>query len=298
MKVVLYGCTGQVGEALLNAFADEFQWVLPRRDSSDGDLLNPEGIYTYLLEESPQAIVNAAAYTDVDGAEARTYEATVVNAFSPRAMALAAKKTGAYFVHLSTDYVFNGQGNRPWQENDPVSPINAYGRTKAEGEAAVFKSNPNCAVLRLSWLHAARHKNFVTALLNRLTDQRNISVVDDQWGAPTAAADVANVVAQMLVSHRQGVSLNGIYHFSNSGFCSRYDCAQAVLQWLRENRVQWADKCSLKRIKTADLQSLASRPLNCRLDSNKLQRALKIAPRSWQAALGATLEQCKRNGLV
>ena len=290
MKVVLFGAGGQVGSSLLELFRDDFDWVCPQKQQFGGDLLYPEAVYRYLLCEQPEAIVNAAAFTAVDKAPRYLYEAQTVNAEAPALMAQAASELGAYFVHLSTDYVFNGNGEKAWKESDQKNPVNAYGKTKAEGEDLVLKHDSQALILRLSWLHAPGHLNFVSSFCKRLQEQSEVSVVTDQWGSPTSARDVAEVINLLLSKDKNGTPFHGIYHFANQGFCSRYECAQYILRVLKEAGISWASNKNIVRAKTADYLSSEPRPLNCRLDTQKLCSQLSIAPRPWQEALGATLK--------
>lgn len=290
MKVVLFGQSGQVGEAILKTERNDIEWVCPERSLAEGDLLYPCAVSRFLKEVKPQAIVNAAAFTAVDKAQSDFEKAQIINAEAPKVMARTAADIGAYFIHLSTDYVFNGSGCRPWSEEDIAEPINAYGLTKLFGERAVLKENNSALILRLSWLHAPGHKNFVTAICERLKIQQEIIVVDDQWGSPTAANDAAEVILKILSRFLEGRALTGLYHFANSGFCSRFQCAQEMIRQLQKSGIFWAFDKKLTAAKTNDFFQAQSRPLNCRLNTEKLCRELKIAPRPWQEALGATLK--------
>lgn len=295
MKVVLFGSRGQVGDCILKHFSDAFEWICPERTSPGGDLLNPEAIGRYLCFLSPEAIVNAAAFTAVDNAREFYAEAKTINALAPREMARVASALGAYFIHLSTDYVFDGRGKEPWSEGNKVSPINAYGKTKALGEKLVLEQRATSVILRLSWLHAAYHKNFVTAICERLQKGADIRVVNDQWGSPTAALDVAEVIVKLLNRYKQGKSLNGIYHFANYGYCSRYDCALEIIHQLQFAEVPWSFNRNIHVAKTTDFGNTELRPLNCRLNTKKLYDELEITPHTWQDALGTTLIQYQKN---
>ncbi len=291
MKVVLYGQSGQVGEAILKKIKNDFEWQLPARTSPEGDFSCPEKLAAFLFQEKPDAVINAAAFTAVDEASRRFDEALTINATAPGIIARTCSQIGAYFIHLSTDYVFDGKGDSPWRESDKTSPVNAYGLTKLRGEEEVLAQAPDSLILRLSWLHAANHSNFITAFCRRLQTQSVVSVVDDQFGSPTAADDVADVIGKILFLKQEGIVLSGIYHFANSGFCSRFECAEEILRQLQSAGISWTFDKTLKRAKTTDFPAMDPRPLNCRLDTQKLSHAIKIAPRTWQEALGATLRQ-------
>lgn len=295
MRVVLFGHKGQLGASILNRFASAFEWICPERTQLEGDLSNPGAVAEYLRYLSPDAIVNAAAFTAVDKARQYYKDAETVNALAPAAMARVAAHCNAYFIHFSTDYVFDGSGRQPWSEADVPAPINAYGKTKALGEKLVIQEDGSSIILRLSWLHAGHHRNFVTAICEQLKKGRNISVVDDQWGSPTAASDVAQIVEKLLICYKEGNALNGIFHFANDGYCSRYDCACEIIRQLQKAGVPWSFNRDIQIAKTADFPSSEPRPLNCRLNTKKINERLKIAPRSWQEALGATLVQYQEN---
>ena len=249
MKVALFGQTGQVGEALLEG-CPKVQWICADRNRAGGDLREPEKVYQWLLDTRPDAIVNAAAFTAVDRVPENYDEAMTVNARAPAAMARAAKALGAYFIHLSTDYVFDGSGVKPWEPDDKVCPINAYGKTKAEAEKRIAEETDFFTILRLSWLHAPGHVNFVTSFCKRLQTQSEVSVVDDQWGSPTAAEDVAPVIERLLQNFQNQCPVIGIVHFANVGFCSRYECACEIVDQLQKLGVSWSQGKRVLRAKT------------------------------------------------
>ena len=288
MKVALFGQTGQVGEALLSR-CPKVQWLRADRQREGGDLREPEKVYQWLLDTRPDAIVNAAAFTAVDRVPENYDEAMTVNTRAPVAMARAAKALGAYFIHLSTDYVFDGSGVKPWEPGDKVCPINAYGKTKAEAEKRIAEETDFFTILRLSWLHAPGHVNFVTSFCKRLQTQSEVSVVDDQWGSPTAAEDVASVIERLLQNFQNQCPVFGITHFANAGFCSRYECACEIVRQLQKSGVSWARDKRVLRAKTTDFSSMEPRPSNCRLDTAELCKKLNLAPRTWQEALVKTL---------
>ena len=288
MKVALFGQTGQVGEALLSR-CPKVQWLRADRQREGGDLREPEKVYQWLLDTRPDAIVNAAAFTAVDRVPENYDEAMTVNARAPAAMARAAKALGAYFIHLSTDYVFDGSGVKPWEPDDKVCPINAYGKTKAEAEKRIAEETDFFTILRLSWLHAPGHVNFVTSFCKRLQTQSEVSVVDDQWGSPTAAEDVAPVIERLLQNFQNQCPVFGIVHFANAGFCSRYECACEIVDQLQKLGVSWSQGKRVLRAKTTDFSSMEPRPSNCRLDTAELCKKLNLTPRTWQEALVKTM---------
>ena len=265
--------------------------------TQDEEFCNRYEAQAISYSDSLQRILDATSFLGRERKEhalrlsGRFDEALTINATAPGIIARTCSQIGAYFIHLSTDYVFDGKGDSPWRESDKTSPANAYGLTKLRGEERVLAQAPDSLILRLSWLHAANHSNFITAFCRRLQTQSVVSVVDDQFGSPTAADDVADVIGKILLLKRNGIELSGIYHFANGGFCSRFECAEEILRQLQSAGISWTLDKKLLRAKTTDFSAMDPRPQNCRLDTEKIRHALKITPRAWQQALGATLRQ-------
>ncbi len=284
MKVVIYGAHGQVGEALVRHCTDEsVELICLSRQDQGGDLLSLKELEERLLALSPDVIVNAAAYTKVDEAESHVDEAMVVNALAPEVMARCAKQMGTLLIHFGTDYVFNGTGDRAWRENDMSSPINVYGRTKLAGESAVIRSGCRYVILRVSWVHAPGHKNFITSLMTWLKSRPVVDVVSDQWGSPTSADEIARGVRAVIGRAINDKHVDGIYHFTNAGVTNRYQCALFVAELLGEE---------LSRVRAVDSFAFtlpAKRPLNCRLSTSKFSKVFAFEFQSWQEGVKATV---------
>ena len=196
MKILITGKSGQLGWELLHALGPLGTVVATCR--SELNLEDTEQIRTRIREIAPDVIVNAAAYTDVEKAELEPERANAINGIAPGILAQEARRRGALLIHISTDYVFNGACQRPYEEDDPVGPVNAYGASKALGEHSVITSDPQALIIRTSWLYSARGRNFLLFLLDRIRRHEPLEIVADQIGAPTYAAEVAHAIAKML----------------------------------------------------------------------------------------------------
>ena len=214
MKILLLGKNGQVGWELQRSLAPLGEVLALDRHSTEhcGDLSQPERLAKTVLAWQPQVIVNAAAHTAVDKAESEPELARCLNATAPAALAQAAAQTGALLVHYSTDYVFNGQGESPWQEDDATGPLSVYGQTKREGEQAIVASGCAHLIFRTSWVYAARGGNFAKTMLRLAAERERLTVIDDQFGAPTGADLIADVTAHAIRASLQQPSLRGLYH--------------------------------------------------------------------------------------
>lgn len=277
MRVLVFGKTGQVATELA-ARAPEATFL----DRDAADLSNPEACVAAILEARPEAVINAAAYTAVDRAEEEEDLATLINGVTPGALAVACADLGIPFVHISTDYVFAGGGERPWEPQNVTEPLGAYGRSKLVGEQAVTEAGGQYAILRTSWVFSAHGANFLKTML-RLSETRDrLSVVADQIGGPTPAG----AIAQAALTVAQGLRLEnaGIYHFSGAPDTSWADFARAIFA-SAERKVEVVD------IPTTDYPTPAPRPLNSRLDCSKLATHFDIARPDWKAAMDEIVKE-------
>ncbi len=279
--ILVLGADGQLGRELRRASAPpEFRLSFSRR--ADIDILSTEAPAA-VAALRPDAIINAAAYTAVDGAEAEPELAYALNRDAPAALANVASRIGALFLHISTDYVFRGDIVGSYVETDDKAPLNVYGRSKAEGEDAVLANNAEAIILRTSWLYSPFRANFVKSMLSLGEAQREVRVVDDQTGRPTAASDLA-AACVALVEHRlAGNDLaKGVFHFAGAGEASWADFAEAIFS---EAAIHGRSPKRVARISTVDFPSAAIRPANSRLDTTKIATVLGIVPRPWRASL-------------
>lgn len=294
MKILLLGRNGQVGWELQRSLAPLGEVLALDRHSSDfcGDLTHPERLAQTVLAFQPRVIVNAAAHTAVDKAESEPELARGLNATAPAALARAAAQIGALLVHYSTDYVFNGQGQRPWREDDTTGPLSVYGQTKLEGEQAIVASGCPHLIFRTSWVYAARGGNFAKTMLRLAAERERLTVIDDQQGAPTGAELIADVTAHALRATLREPGLVGLYHLAAAGQTSWHGYASHVIAQARRIRPELPLKVSdIAPVATTAFPTPAQRPLNSRLDTGKLQQAFGLVLPPWQLGVNRMLTE-------
>lgn len=295
MKILLFGMNGQVGWELQRSLAPLGDLVALDFDSPGplaADFTQPEALAATVRAVAPQVIVNAAAHTAVDRAEAEPDVARTINAAAPATLAREASALGAWLVHYSTDYVFDGSGSQPRDEAAPTGPLNVYGRTKLEGEQAIRASGCRHLIFRTSWVYAARGGNFARTMLRLAAERDALNVIDDQIGAPTGAELLADVTACAVRSVLSRPELGGTYHAAAAGETSWCGYARHVIEFARANgqpvKVA-ADR--VVAISTSAYPTPARRPLNSRLDTRKLQQAFALAMPDWQAGVERMLRE-------
>lgn len=291
MKILLFGKNGQLGSELQQTLAPLGTLVSLNRASTDycGDLANLDGIAHSIAAIRPDVIVNAAAYTAVDKAESEKVLAKLINTSAPEVMAVEAKRFGAKLIHYSTDYVFDGKGTTPYREyNDPY-PINTYGKTKKEGEDAIIASGAKYLILRTSWVYGAVGRNFLKTIIDLAKARETLNVVNDQIGAPTGAALLAECTAKVL---RHAPASNGVYHLAAAGETSWFHYAQFIVQTLRDMGVELKLTLdAIKPIPSSEYPTPAVRPLNSRLDTTAFKETFGINLPQWQNGVTAVLKQ-------
>lgn len=302
MKILLLGCNGQVGWELQRALSPLGELIsLGSRSEHNpqqlvGNLSDLPGLARTVQQVRPDLIVNAAAHTAVDRAESEPELAHTVNALAPGVLAAEAHKLGAWLVHYSTDYVFDGSGQRPWLETDGTGPLSVYGQTKLDGEKAVASATPRHLILRTSWVYAARGGNFAKTMLRLATEREVLTVIDDQWGAPTSAELLADVTAHAIRAAGQQPDLAGLYHCVARGETTWHGYARHVLQTARS--LGWTLKAGPDQVAatpTASYPTPARRPLNSRLCSAKLEQAFGLQLPPWQAGVERMLKEIAGN---
>lgn len=286
MKILLLGKNGQVGWELQRALAPLGELTALDRQADDGlcgDLTNLDGLAATVRAVQPQVIVNAAAYTAVDKAEGEPELAQRINAEAPAALAREAAALGALLVHYSTDYVFDGSGSAPWAEDAPTGPLGVYGATKLAGEQAIAQTGCPHLILRTSWVYAARGGNFARTMLRLAQERERLTVIDDQWGAPTGAELIADVTAHAVAQTRQQTAKAGIYHLTAAGETTWFSYAKYVLALAGQAQKAIKIKATeLLPIPTSAYPTPARRPHNSRLDTRKLQTRFGLALPPWQ----------------
>ena len=297
MKILLFGKGGQVGWELQRSLAPLGELVAVGFDSTElcGNFADPEGIARTVRSVAPDVIVNAAAHTAVDKAESEPEFARTLNATSPGVLADEAQKLGAWLVHYSTDYVFDGSGNTPRREDAPTGPLSVYGTTKLEGELAVAR----CArhlIFRTSWVFAARGANFAKTMLRLARERDSLAVIADQIGAPTGAELLADVTAHALrtVCQRPAdfAQFAGVYHLVAGGETSWHGFACHVLERARAKGIALkVAPQAVKAITTAEYPTPARRPLNSRLDTTRLRETFGLHLPDWRSAVDRMLDE-------
>ncbi len=284
-RILITGGTGQVGTELTRqAWPAETELVLPTRQELD--LSDAMSVRAYVLDGGFDVVINPAAYTAVDKAESDCTVAFGVNAMAPAALADATRTLDIPLVHVSTDYVFDGSKDGPYDESDPIVPINVYGASKAAGEHAVRLGNPRHVILRTAWVFSAHGNNFVKTML-KLADRPQLRVVDDQHGCPTAAADIARTLAAITLRMIEDPAAPvGTFHFVNDGATTWCDFAREIFRQERDNGAAVPE---VEAIGTADYPTPARRPANSVLSVARLARDYGIKPRPWSEALRETL---------
>jgi dTDP-4-dehydrorhamnose reductase len=288
MRIAVTGRQGQVAHALIERGGAVGAKILPLA-RPDIDLALPETIPGALAALHADLVVNAAAFTAVDLAEAQSERAFAINHRGAEAVAAAAASLKIPVVHLSTDYVFDGNLDRPYVESDPVNPINVYGRSKLAGERAVATTQPDHAILRTAWVYSPFGKNFVRTMLSLAHQRSEVSVVTDQLGAPTNALDVADavlVVARRLLERPTESELRGIFHMTGGGVATWADFAEAIFA---ASRAAGGPFAHVNRISTSAYPTPAGRPANSCLDGGKLAAVYGLRLPSWRQSLPDTV---------
>lgn len=294
MKILLLGKGGQVGWELQRSLAPLGELVALDFDSTNlcGDFTNPLGLAQTVRAVQPNVIVNAAAHTAVDKAESEPDLARLINATAPGVLAQEAHKLGALLVHYSTDYVFNGSGTVPWTETDTPAPLSVYGQTKLEGEQLVAQHGANHLIFRTSWVYAARGGNFAKTMLRLAQERESLTVIDDQFGAPTSAELLADITAHAIRQVRQRPQDAGLYHLAASGQTTWHGYAKHVL--CQAKRAQPAIKLIVKEVTAVPTSAFATpavRPHNSRLNTTKLQTTFGVTLPAWQQSVDRMLAE-------
>ena len=293
MKILLFGKGGQVGWELQRSLLPLGEVVALDFDSTDlcGSFTNPDGIALTIREVRPDVIVNAAAHTAVDRAESEPELAHTLNAGTPGVLAREASAIGAWLVHYSTDYVFDGSGDRPWRESDVPAPLSVYGRTKLAGEAAVA-AHERHLILRTSWVYAARGGNFARTMLRLAKERDSLNVIADQMGAPTSAELLADVTAHALRMVIANTQLAGLYHVTAAGETSWHGYARHVIsRAAARGESLRASPEAIKAISTAEYPTPAKRPLNSRLDTSRFRRAFGLVLPDWRLQVDRMIDE-------
>ena len=288
MRLLVFGQTGQVARELAHVLARGLPsgWQADFLGRGRADLSDPDACAAIIAASDAQAVINAAAYTAVDRAEDEEALATVVNGDAPAAMARAAAQRGLPFVHISTDYVFDGSGTAPFAPDHPPAPLGAYGRSKLRGEDGVRAAGGAHAILRTSWVFSAHGSNFVRTMLGLGAERDTLRVVADQTGGPTPARAIAQACLRIAAQLRQDPGRSGTWHFSGAPDTSWAGFARAIM-------ARAGLDCRIEEIATRDWPTPARRPLNSRLDCSATEAAFGLPRPDWRAGLDEVLQKLK-----
>jgi dTDP-4-dehydrorhamnose reductase len=286
-KILVTGSNGQLGSELKDLAKEFLQYsflFFTREEFPINDAAIAGKIFS---THQPQYFINAAAYTAVDKAESEKELANDINGTAVGNLATLCREWNTKMIHVSTDYVFNGENSEPLKESDPVDPVNAYGESKLLGEQLAMNNNPEVMILRTAWVYSSHGKNFVKTMMHLMKERDSIRVVNDQWGSPTYAADLARTIMQIIDS---GKWLPGIYHYSNEGRISWFDFAEEI-------RKETGAACEVQPIPTSEFPTPARRPKSSVLDKSKLQNAYALQPKHWKSSLKECLEKIKATSI-
>ncbi|MDC0871029.1 dTDP-4-dehydrorhamnose reductase [Flavobacteriaceae bacterium] len=290
MKVLITGSNGQLGSEIKELASDYENLECIFKDLPELDICDKEALNTFITDQHINAVINCAGYTAVDKAEEEALIAQKVNSEGVLNLANALKKVDGKLIHISTDYVFDGNHSQPYKESDPVSPIGVYGQTKRAGELAVLNCSIDAIVIRTSWLYSVYGDNFVKTMLRLGNKKKSIQVVSDQKGTPTFAKDLAKTCLDIL-SDVSSTNLNkkgSLYHYSNEGVASWYNFATAIM------KISNID-CRVIPIETKDFPTQARRPLYSVLDKSKIKSDFKLTIPYWRDSLANCIKKINHN---
>ncbi|ANE50252.1 dTDP-4-dehydrorhamnose reductase [Flavisolibacter tropicus] len=286
MKIVVTGANGQLGkeiQAFQNSYPKAQIHFFTKEDLNIADLENVKLIFNQL---HPDYCINCAAYTAVDKAETERETAFLINETGTKNLALVSSQFGTKFIHISTDYVFDGNGSDPYKEEHPVDPQNIYGLSKLRGEEGALAVNTESIIIRTAWVYSEYGNNFVKTMLRLLQSKEEISVVADQLGSPTYAADLAKAILSIIDS---GKWVPGIYHYSNDGIISWFEFANAIQQYIQS-------KCRVNAIPTSAFPTPAKRPAYSVLNKEKIKTTFGLTIPDWETSLHHCLDRLKEVG--
>jgi dTDP-4-dehydrorhamnose reductase len=282
-KILVTGSNGQLGNELKDIASSFSQYQFIFTDVDELSIVDNEAVTNWFLAHQPAYLINCAAYTAVDKAETEKEMNNLINGTAVGVLASAAQKSGTKFIHISTDYVFNGNASQPLNEDDGVDPVNAYGASKLLGEQLTFQNNPESIVLRTSWVYSFYGKNFVKTMMRLMNERESIGVVNDQVGSPTYAADLAWAIMQIITSNKW---IPGIYNFSNEGVISWFNFANEIKRLINS-------PCIVNPLTTEQFPTPAKRPKYSVLDKTKIQKTFSVQLKDWRESLKECVDKLK-----
>jgi dTDP-4-dehydrorhamnose reductase len=273
--ILVTGSNGQLGSDLRDLAASYPQYNFIFTDVAELSIVDKDAVYHFFTTERPAYLVNCAAYTAVDKAESERELSDEINGTAVGILAAACQEHGTKFIHISTDYVFNGEASSPLKETDKVDPVNAYGASKLLGEQRAIQNDPGVIIIRTSWVYSFYGKNFVKTMMRLMNEKQSLGVIDDQLGSPTYAADLAEAIMQIISS---GKWEPGIYNYSNDGIISWFDFANEIKRQIGAN-------CIVNPLTTEQFPTPAKRPRYSVLDKAKIQNTFSITLKDWKESL-------------
>ncbi|HEX6333372.1 MAG TPA: dTDP-4-dehydrorhamnose reductase [Flavisolibacter sp.] len=279
--ILVAGSNGQLGRELQDLSVQHPELHFVFLDRSQLPIEEEHAVRDAFEKYQPGFVVNCAAYTAVDQAESEAGKADMINGTAIGLLAMVAREHDAKFIHISTDYVFNGHSEHPWKEDDPVDPINAYGRSKLLGERLCMEQDPSAVIIRTSWVYSHHGNNFVKTMLRLMSSRDEIRVVNDQVGSPTYAADLAAAIVAIIAAEDW---VPGIFHFSNEGHISWFDFATEIKNLS-------GSSCRVVPIPSAEFPTPAKRPAFSVMDTGKIRQSYPVMIRSWKDALGECMSK-------
>ena len=285
-SIIVTGSNGQLGQELKRLAESYTDFRFHFYSRTELDISDREKVISIFQSLRPSFCINCAAYTAVDKAENDQEAAFSINGEAVKNLAIASKETGAGFIHISTDYVFNGMGEVPYNEEDPTAPVNLYGASKLKGEEDALAVNSDSVIIRTSWVYSSYGNNFVKTMLRLMQSRESINVVADQTGSPTYAADLAEVIMELI---RSGKWKGGIFHYSNEGVITWFEFAQSIQQYTHL-------ACKVNPIPTEQFPTPAQRPKYSVLSKKKIQNTFGITLKPWRSSLYRCLDILKVEG--
>lgn len=290
-RILVTGANGQLGSEIRHVASSSYDsYIFADVVMAEGvattylDITDREAVRTFVTENDINIIINCAAYTNVEKAEEESEKAMLLNATAPENLAQAMKEVEGLLIHISTDYVFGGDGDKPYTEEQPTAPTSVYGTTKLRGEEAIESSGCSYIIIRTAWLYSTYGNNFLKTMLRLTSERERISVVDDQIGTPTYAADLAATIIAIIESGKAEHNV-GIYHFSNEGVCSWYDFAREIA------RVAGNTHCEICPCLSSEYPSKVTRPAYSVLDKGKIRRTFNVAVPYWTESVARCINK-------
>lgn len=288
MKLLVFGKNGQVAQAL-KAACEKNGYEATFIGRTDSDITNIVDINKLIDEQTPDGVINASAYTLVDKAETEILEAYKLNAIAPAIIAGACARVNVPYIHISTDYVFDGKKVGEYNEADLICPISVYGRSKAVGETEVLAQNKNAMIMRTSWVYHESGNNFLKTMLRLATQHETLKVVGDQYGSPTYAGDIADALLAMMQKSTETTDYAGIYHFSGSGTTNWHEFAIAIFEMSKE--AGHKSPIDVLNIPSSEYPTPVTRPENSKLSHEKFTRVFGITPPHWKESMAKCLDK-------